>query len=373
MPLLTLADAQLAYGMLPLLDRATLTVQEGERIGLIGRNGTGKSSLLNVIAGAVQLDDGELRKDEGRRIAIVEQEPDLPGAASLRESLVARGGISRIQDERERWRADARLIEFLHRFRVDGDIAPAQASGGETKRAALALAFALAPDLVLLDEPTNHLDINGIALLEAALARGPAAIVVTHDRWFLDRFATRIVELDRGILRSYDGNYSHYARIKTDELAAEETANRRFDKFWAQEEAWIRRGIEARRTRNQGRVTRLENLRRERAARRERIGDVKLAIDAGGRSGKLVAELEGVGKRYGGRAIVNDLSHDHPPRRPRRSHRPERRRQVHSAPDHPGHARARHGQRSPRSKRACRPTSTRCASSSTPTAPWRRP
>ncbi|HZM46516.1 MAG TPA: ATP-binding cassette domain-containing protein [Burkholderiales bacterium] len=312
MPLLTLTDAQLAYGMSPLLDGSTLTVQENERIGLIGRNGTGKSSLLGVIAGSVTLDGGELRRQEGLRVALVSQEPALPAAASLRESLVALArvpaGEASFEDDREHWRFEASLNEFLHRFQVDADIEPGSASGGEVKRAALALAFALKPDLILLDEPTNHLDIDGIALLEAALARGPAAIVVTHDRWFLDRFATRIVELDRGILRSYAGNFSDYARIKTDELAAEEIARRRFDKLWAQEEAWIRRGIEARRTRNEGRVTRLENLRRERAARRDRIGNVKLAIDAGGRSGRLVVELEGVSKRYGDRGIVEDLS-----------------------------------------------------------------
>jgi len=312
MPLLTLIDAQLAYGMLPLLDRTALTVQADERIGLIGRNGTGKSSLLGVIAGTVTLDGGEVRRQESLRVALVGQEPELPAAASLRESLIALARVSegqaRLDDDRDRWRLEARLTEFLHRFRVDGEIGPGSASGGEVKRAALALAFALGPDLILLDEPTNHLDIDGIALLEAALVKGPPAIVVTHDRWFLDRFATRIVELDRGVLRSYAGNYSDYARIKSDELSAEDTAHRRFDKLWAQEEAWIRRGIEARRTRNQGRVTRLEKLRRERAARRERIGNVRLAIDAGGRSGRLVAELEAICKSYGDKAIVKDLS-----------------------------------------------------------------
>jgi ATP-binding cassette subfamily F protein uup len=312
MPLLTLADARLAYGMAPLLDGAMLTVQENERIGLIGRNGTGKSSLLGVIAGTVALDGGELRRQDGLRARLLPQEPALPAAPTLRESLLALArsaeGEAAFEDDRERWRIGASLTEFLHRFEVDAAIEPGSASGGERKRAALALAFALRPDLILLDEPTNHLDIDGIALLEAALARGPAAIVVTHDRWFLDRFATRIVELDRGMLRSYAGNYSDYARARTDEFAAEETARRRFDKFWAEEEAWIRRGIKARRTRNQGRVTRLENLRRERAARRDRIGNVKLAIDAGARSGRLVAELEGVGKSYGGRTLVSDLS-----------------------------------------------------------------
>ena len=275
---------------------------------MIGRNGSGKSSLLAVIAGRAQLDGGELRRRDGLRVAMVEQEPALPPAASLRESLAARGALEAIGDERARWRAEARLTEHLHRFGADGALAPGEASGGEKKRAALALAFALEPDLILLDEPTNHLDIDGIALLEQALARGPAAIVVTHDRWFLDRFATRIVELDRGVLRSYPGNFSDYERLKAGEIAAEEVATRKFDKFWREEEAWIRKGVEARRTRNEGRVRRLERLRRDRAERRDRLGEVKLSIDAGGRSGKLVAELERVSKRFGAREIVRELS-----------------------------------------------------------------
>jgi ATP-binding cassette subfamily F protein uup len=311
MPLLTLADAQLAYGELPLLDRAAFAMEAGEHIGLIGRNGTGKSSLLGVIAGTAALDDGELRKRDGLPVALVEQEPKLPHAPTLRASLLLRGHIPAIHDERERWRAEARLAEFLHRFEVDENLAPEAASGGETKRAALALAFALQPELLLLDEPTNHLDLSGIAQLENALLKQPSAIVVTHDRAFLDRFATRIVELDRGLLRSYPGNYSDFERRKESELAAEAVARRKFDKFWAQEEAWIRRGIEARRTRNEGRVTRLMRLREERAARRERLGAVKLAIGAGSRSGKLVAELTGVTKNYPGRPahdpVVKDL------------------------------------------------------------------
>jgi ATP-binding cassette subfamily F protein uup len=311
MPLLTLADAQLAYGELPLLDRAAFAMEAGEHLGLIGRNGTGKSSLLGVIAGTAALDDGELRKRDGLRVALVEQEPKLPHAQTLRASLLLRGHIPAIHDERERWRAEARLAEFLHRFGVDENLAPEAASGGETKRAALALAFALQPELLLLDEPTNHLDLSGIAQLENALVKQPSAIVVTHDRAFLDRFATRIVELDRGLLRSYPGNYSDFERRKDSELAAEAVARRKFDKFWAQEEAWIRRGIEARRTRNEGRVTRLVRLREERAARRERLGAVKLTIGAGSRSGRLVSELAGVTKNYPGRPahdpVVKDL------------------------------------------------------------------
>jgi ATP-binding cassette subfamily F protein uup len=311
MTLVSLLDAELAYGDLPLLDGASLAVAEGERIGLIGRNGTGKSSLLGVIAGGTLLDGGEIKRRDGLRVVRVEQEPALPAAAHLHDSLLLRGHIPSMHDERERWRVEARLAEFLHRFGVDGTRAPASCSGGERKRAALALAFALEPDLWLLDEPTNHLDIDGIEQLEemiAAEARGSrAAIVITHDRRFLDRVATRIVELDRGSLHSYPGNFTQFEARRQTELAAEATARRRFDKFWAQEESWIRKGIEARRTRNAGRVSRLEALRNERAARRERIGTARLALDAGERSGKRVAELRGVSKSFDGRPIVRDL------------------------------------------------------------------
>jgi ATP-binding cassette subfamily F protein uup len=286
MPLLTLLDAELAYGDLPLLDRASFAMEAGERIGLIGRNGTGKSSLLGVIAGAVALDDGELKKRDGLRIAMVEQEPVFPRKGSP---------------------ARHKLDEFLHRFGVDPEQSPGGRSGGEAKRAALAHAFALEPELLLLDEPTNHLDLDGIRQLETLLAKIPAAIVVTHDRAFLDRFATRIAELDRGLLRSYAGNFSDYERIKANELAAESVTQRKFDRFWAQEEAWIRKGVEARRTRNEGRVRRLEDLREARAARRARIGAVKLAIGEGKRSGRLVCDLSKIEKSLGGRTIVKNL------------------------------------------------------------------
>jgi ATP-binding cassette subfamily F protein uup len=308
MPLLTLRNAELAYGLHPLLDRAALAVQDGERIGLIGRNGTGKSSLLKVIAKLTPLDDGELAMRDGLHVVMVEQEPDLPIAESLRASLVIRGRLESMRDERERWRTEARLDEFLHRFCVAHDRAPDTTSGGERKRAALALALALQPDLLLLDEPTNHLDIDGITALEELLLKGPTTIVITHDRAFLDRVVTRIVELDRGLLRSFPGNFAAYESRKSEQLAAEEVINRKFDKFWAQEEVWIRKGIEARRTRNEGRVRRLEELRVKRAERRERLGSVKLTVDAGERSGKLVAELENVSKSFGDRTVVRELS-----------------------------------------------------------------
>jgi ATP-binding cassette subfamily F protein uup len=280
-PLFVLADAELHYGDLPLLDRAALALEPGERIGLIGRNGTGKSSLLGIIAGTVALDDGELKKTEGLKIVRVEQEPSLPGKSGVEAH---------------------KLEKYLHLFKVGETV-----SGGEIKRAALAHAFAQEPDLLLLDEPTNHLDIEGILALEQLLLKTPAAIVVTHDRAFLDRVATRIVELDRGRLLSYAGNFSYYERTKAAQLAAEAVTVRKFDRFWAQEEAWIRKGVEARRTRNEGRVKRLERLRDERAARRSRIGNVKMAIGEGQRSGKLVSELTNVNKSFGERMIVKDL------------------------------------------------------------------
>ncbi len=310
MALLTIDSAELAFGLHPLLDRANLTVQDGERIGLIGRNGTGKSSLLSIIAGRGALDEGEIRRQDGLRVVMVEQEPLLPDAISLHASLTARGHLEDIHDDRQRWRADARLFEYLHRFGLDEASTPQTASGGERKRAALALALAMQPDLLLLDEPTNHLDIAGITLLEDLLLKGQikSAIIITHDRAFLDRVATRIVELDRGLLRSYPGNFAAYEARKADQLAEEEKASRRFDKFWAQEEVWIRQGVKARRTRNEGRVRRLETLRVERAARRERIGNVKLALDAGERSGKLVAELTDVRKGYDGKPLIADLN-----------------------------------------------------------------
>ena len=316
MTLLALLDAHLALGDRPLLDGARLTVQAGERLGLIGRNGTGKSTLLRIIAGQASLDDGARQLREGLRITFVEQEPELPAASTLGASLLERAqaaaaGLGRAalrEDERERWNFETRLQEFLHRFELDPGMAPATGSGGERKRAALALALAIQPDLLLLDEPTNHLDIGAIERLEELLLKIPAAVVVTHDRAFLDRVTSRIVELDRGVLRSYPGNFAAYEARKEQELAAEELASRRFDKFWAQEEVWIRKGVEARRTRNEGRVRRLEGLRLQRAARRERLGTMRMSLDTGERSGQLVAELTDVGKSVGDRRLVEQLS-----------------------------------------------------------------
>lgn len=309
---LTLQNAELAFGDQPLLDHADLTIVDGERIGVIGRNGTGKSSLLKVVAGQDKLDDGSRTVMDGLVISYVEQEPFLPPAQSILESLIERGRFYDVADEQEKWKKIARLEEYLHRFGLKSDQALQGTSGGEKKRAALALAFAIQSDLLLLDEPTNHLDIDGILILEELIKNeyrnSKSLMVITHDRAFLDSVSTRIVELDRGILRSYPGNFDSYESRKEQELIAEDIARRKFDKFWAQEEVWIRKGIEARRTRNEGRVRRLERLREERAARRDRLGQINLNIDAGMKSGKIVAELENVSLSFGDKTIVKNLN-----------------------------------------------------------------
>ena len=293
MSLVSLREARVAFGERPLLDGAQLTVLAGERLGLIGRNGTGKSTLLAVLAGHTVLDEGELQRRDGLRLALVEQEPELPAADTLHESLLLRarppaalsatpaaGVATAPADEPEHWRLESRLSEFLHRFGLTGETSPMSCSGGERRRAVLALGLALQPDLLLLDEPTNHLDIEAIERLEELLLKVPSAIVITHDRAFLDRITTRIIELDRGVLRSYPGSFAAYEERKEEELTAEDTALRRFEKFWQQEETWIRKGVEARRTRNEGRVRRLERLRLERATRRDRLGNIRLTLDA---------------------------------------------------------------------------------------------
>lgn len=311
MPVLTLSEAQLSWGDLPVLDKADFSLQEGERVGLIGRNGTGKTSLLKVLSRLVPLDEGELRIVTGTRCILVEQEPILPTAPTLLESLYLRAGSLFKGDEPTLFSEKALLNAYMDKFGVDGAVHPESASGGEKKRAALALAFALKPDLLLLDEPTNHLDIETIGVLETLVQeefRGARSlVVVTHDRAFLDAVATRIAELDRGMLRSYEGNFQAYEKTKETELYAEALQRRRFDKFWAQEEVWIRKGIEARRTRNEGRVRRLEQLRREREARRDALSSVRLSLDAGERSGKVVIETKALTKSFDGRPIVKSL------------------------------------------------------------------
>ncbi len=338
MPYLILDDVSLAYGHWPLLDGAALVLDKGERIGLIGRNGAGKSSLLRLVAGDIQPDDGSIWCQPGLRLAHVAQEPDFPADVTVFAAVAQGAGpahglletyhaaaraagdgdaaalaeLARLAHELELhdvWRLNSRVQELLDRFQLDADARVDTLSGGNRKRVALARALAAEPELLLLDEPTNHLDFSAIEWLEEQLAGFPGALLlVTHDRAFLDRVANRIVELDRGRLRAYAGNFAAYQARKAEELDVEAAQQRKFDKFWRQEEAWIRKGIEARRTRNEGRVRRLENLRRERAARRERLGQVGFALDAGARSGQLIAEFERVDFAYGARPLIREFS-----------------------------------------------------------------
>lgn len=312
MPLITLQNVSMAWGDLPLLDNANFSLDAGERIGIIGRNGAGKSTLLSILANVEHPDEGERISVDGLRIHYVEQEPVLPGAPSVFESLVLRGHLDQLHDDREVWRLKAKLEEYLEKFHISKTSELDQMSGGEKKRAALALAFTLLPDVLLLDEPTNHLDISAIELLEHVCnneyKNSRSLIVITHDRQFLDNVVTKIVELDRGKLRSYPGNFSAYENRKEDELHSEELANQRFDKFWKQEEIWIRKGIEARRTRNEGRVRRLQQLRRDREARREQQGSISLNIETGIQSGKIVAQFDQVSKQFDDKLIVRDLN-----------------------------------------------------------------
>ncbi|MGB6106160.1 MAG: ATP-binding cassette domain-containing protein [Pusillimonas sp.] len=301
--LITLGSAQLAYGHHPLLDHADFAIQPGERIGLIGRNGAGKSSLLKILDGRSTLDDGDIMRLGGLKTATVEQEPDLDDSLSVFETLCPD------TTESEDWARPSRVNALLEQLGLNPDDRIAGLSGGTRKRVALARALADEPDLLLLDEPTNHLDFVGIAWLERLLLNASCSVVIiTHDRRFLDAVATRIVELDRGKLFSFPGNFTQWQQRKAEWLEAEKQQNAKFDKVLAQEEVWIRKGIEARRTRNEGRVRRLEQLRRERVSRRERQGNVNLAVAEGQRSGKLVAELEHVSHRYGDKIIIHDLS-----------------------------------------------------------------
>lgn len=338
MAVISLSNAQLAFGHVALLDNTEFSLEAGERVGLIGRNGTGKSSLLKIFAGIARLDDGLLTFQQGLRIAYVEQEPVFDPSGSVFDSvadgmgetralleeydqLVARMGsgddqalMDRMQqvqmqlDLVDGWNFSNRVQTTLQKLSLDGDRQINTLSGGMKKRVALARALVSAPDVLILDEPTNHLDFSSIAWLEALLRdlRG-SVLFITHDRSFLDNVATRIVELDRGRLRSYPGNFTAYQVRKSEQLAIEAIENAKFDKVLAQEEVWIRKGVEARRTRNEGRVRRLEQLRLERSSRRDQQGQVRMEVASNERSGKIVAELTDVSKAYGEKIIVRHL------------------------------------------------------------------
>lgn len=341
MPYITLENASLAFGHVALLDKAAFQLDAGERVGLIGRNGAGKSSMLKALAGEIKLDDGKVWTEKSARTVYVPQEPALnpehtiyeavaEGLGAVQKTLVAYHDVTHKMSEPDAdfevlmkemevlqhdldnlgaWEMQSKIETVLTKLSLDADVVISTLSGGWRKRVALGRALVAEPEVLLLDEPTNHLDLEAILWLEELLLNFKGAVLfITHDRRFLNRLATRIVELDRGKLTDFVGTYSNYLVKKEELVAIEAMQAAKFDKVLAQEEVWIRQGIKARRTRNEGRVRNLEKLRLERAARRERQGDVKLNIDAGERSGKLVAELNNVSKSYGDKTLITNFS-----------------------------------------------------------------
>ena len=341
MPLLSFHNVTTAYGHHPLLEQVSFGIEAGERVCLIGRNGSGKSTLLKIAAGIVLPDAGEVRREVSTRIAYLSQEPELDEAGTVFENVASGLGELRqvivdyhklvqllndpqtagdadldrmhdLQEQLERrhgWQAQTRVEQVLSRLNLPADVPVAQLSGGWKRRVALGRALVMEPDVLLLDEPTNHLDIEAIQWLEDMVAEYRGALLfVTHDRQFLTRLATRIIELDRGRLSEYPGDYANFQVKKAEQLATEATHNALFDKRLAEEERWIRKGIQARRTRNEGRVRALYALRREHAERRNVQGKARLALDSGEKSGKLVIEAENISFSYNDRLVVRDLS-----------------------------------------------------------------
>ncbi len=334
MPLLTAKNLQLQVGLQVLLDRAELVIEPGERVCLLGRNGEGKSTLLRVLSGEVALDAGEIQQDSGLRVAQLPQtvpsglsgsvfEVVAEGLGELGRALAEYhqlidgeatdlsrlGQLQNVIDARDGWNLDNRVSEILSRLDLPTLTAFEALSGGLKRRVLLARALITEPDLLLLDEPTNHLDVESITWLEDFLLQWNGSLLfITHDRAFLRRLATRIIELDRGHLSSWPGDYDTYVRRKQEALDAEAEANAQFDKKLAQEEVWIRKGIQARRTRNEGRVRALLKLREEHRARRNRQGTANVVIQEAERSGKLVAEVEDLSFAWQGKPIVEGFS-----------------------------------------------------------------
>ncbi len=339
MAVISLSSAQLAFGHVALLDHAEFSIEMGERVGLIGRNGTGKSSLLKIISGRFKLDDGLLVMQQNLNIAYVEQEPSFDPAMSVYQAVA--GGMGEQLQLLTDYEAltgqfgqgnDEALMEQMHELQVKLDACDGWSlqnkvettldrldlgkealmgtlSGGMQKRVALAVALVSAPDVLLLDEPTNHLDFRSIMWLEGLLRDFKGSVLfITHDRSFLDNVATRIIELDRGKLLSFPGNFTTYQSRKAELLEIEEVENAKFDKVLAQEEVWIRKGVKARRVRDEGRVRRLEALRLQRAARRDQQGQVRLDVGSAERSGKIVADLENISKSYGDKVIISNFT-----------------------------------------------------------------
>ncbi len=334
MPLIALQSVDYGVGGPLLLERVDLAIEPGERIALIGRNGAGKSTLLKLLSGELRPDDGEVRVEGGRRVARLEQEVPQDAAGSVFDVVAAGLGelgalladyhhvihaehvdtdaLAAVQAKIEAaqgWALDRRVVETLERLQLDGDADFARLSGGMKRRVLLARALVSQPDLLLLDEPTNHLDIAAIDWLEGFLKQWSGALVfVTHDRRFLRALATRIVEIDRGQVSSWPGDWDNYLRRKQERANAEAQENARFDKLLAQEEVWIRQGIKARRTRDEGRVRRLKAMRVERAERRAQAGNVRMATAQAGESGRKVVEAKAVSFAHGENVLVRDFS-----------------------------------------------------------------
>ena len=338
MPLLTFRDVVVTFGSPSLLDHVSFAIERGERLCLVGRNGAGKSTLLKLVAGSLNPDDGEIARQQGLRVAQLEQEVPRDAVGSVYDVVasglgqagellkryhhltqeLAEGRTDRL-DDLERcqhqleavggWDVNQRVETVISRLQLDAEKDMSALSGGLKRRVLLARALVGEPDLLLLDEPTNHLDIESINWLEEFLLGWNGALLfITHDRAFLQRLATRIIELDRGRLTDWPGNYATYLQRKQEMLEAEEKQNALFDKRLAQEEAWIRQGIKARRTRNEGRVRALKQMREERSQRRGRVGTARMQIQEGERSGKIVVEAENLAHSYEGRPIIRDFS-----------------------------------------------------------------
>lgn len=339
MAILTVDKISLAFGHHQLLDKVNLALEKNDKYGLIGRNGAGKSSFLKVLAGTQAADDGRIHIQDGIKVVYVPQEPELNNENTIfKEVMVGLGNLTAVmtsyyavidemaenyndelleqlnelQQELEHhngWVIKNLIDKTLSDLELDGHRLIAGLSGGMRKKVALAKALVANPDLILLDEPTNHLDIYAIEWLEQVIKNFAGAIVlITHDRRFLDNTINKILELDRGALRSYPGSFTKYQEYKARQLADEAKTNAEFDKFLAQEEVWIRKGVEARRTRNEGRVKRLEQLREARSARRNQIGSVKLQIDNSQLSGKIVAEIDNINVSFDSKKIINNFS-----------------------------------------------------------------
>lgn len=338
MALLTLRDIQLAFGGPAILDGASLSIERGERVCIIGRNGEGKSTLLKLTSGELLPDKGEIAKQNGLRIAMLEQ--DVPMSSGHVADIVASGAgpiaqvlidyhheselcslgdmdacerMSDLQtklDDGDGWALERQVNTILDKMGLDGNANLSDLSGGRKRRVLLARALLTQPELLLLDEPTNHLDVESIEWLEQFLLDWPnlTLMFISHDRAFVDRLATRIVELDRGVLRGYEGNYARYLELKAQQLEAEEKQAANFDKKLAEEEVWIRQGIKARRVRNEGRVRALEALREEHKARRSQQGGVNLTVQDANRSGKLVFDIDNISVGFGDKLLVENFS-----------------------------------------------------------------